>query len=210
MALLEGHDLVCVRGERTVFAGLGFSLEAGDALLLFGPNGSGKSSLLRLTAGLLRPARGTLLWQGVAVIEDAEAHRGRLCYVGHQDPVKPVLTARENLTFWAQLQNGGSGSIDAALERMGLLSLADIPGRFLSAGQRRRLNLARVLAAPAPLWLLDEPTIGLDRASVAAFEAILAEHRANGGVALLATHTTFAVPNARELRLGSFEAEAAT
>jgi len=207
MALLEGHDLVCVRGERTVFAGLGFSLESGDALLLVGPNGSGKSSLLRLVAGLLRPARGTLLWQGIAVIEDAEAHRARLCYVGHQDPVKPVLTARENLAFWARLQNDGGEKVDAALKRMDLLPLEDIPGRFLSAGQKRRLNLARLLAAPVPLWLLDEPTTGLDQASMRTLEAILAEHRARGGVALLATHTTLTVPNARELRLESFAAE---
>jgi heme exporter protein A len=208
MALLEGYDLVCVRGERTVFAGLAFSLDAGGALLIKGPNGSGKSSLLRLAAGLLRPAGGTLSWQGNAILADGESHRARLCYVGHQDPVKPALTVRENLTFWARLRNDGAAPVGAALERLGLSALAEVPGRFLSAGQKRRLNLARLLANPVPLWLLDEPTAALDGASTVVLEGMLAAHRAGGGVVLLATHAPLAMPDADEVRLEAFAIEA--
>ena len=208
MALFEGHDLVCVRGECLVFAGLAFSLDAGGALLLTGPNGSGKSSLLRLAAGLLRSAGGSITWQGEAVLADWESHRARLCHVGHQDPAKPVLTVRENLMFWSRLRSGTATAVDAALERLGLLAFADVPGRFLSAGQKRRLNLARLLANPVPLWLLDEPTAALDRPSTVALEEMLAAHRASGGVVLLATHAPLALPGADELRLETFAAEA--
>jgi heme exporter protein A len=204
MTLLEAQDLVCIRGERAVFGGLSFALEAGEALLLAGPNGSGKSSLLRLVAGLLPPAAGRLLWQGTPVSDDAEAGRARLRYVGHQDPVKPVLTVRENLLFWARLQGGTSAAVEPALARFGLAALGEVPGRMLSAGQRRRLNLARLLLVPAPLWLLDEPTVGLDKAAVAALEAVLAEHRAGGGIVLLATHMALRLPGARELTLDRY------
>ena len=204
MALLEARDLHCVRGERTVFAGLGLALEAGEALLLVGSNGSGKSSLLRLLAGLLKPAAGSILWQGRDVAEEPERHRARLAYVGHQDPVKPVLTVRENLLFWTLLKGGDPAAVPAAMARFALDGLAEVPGRMLSAGERRRLNLARLLAAPAPLWLLDEPTVGLDKASVAALEAVLAEHGRAGGLALIATHLPLALAPARELALAAF------
>ena len=204
MALLEAQDLVCVRGERTVFAALSFALEPGAALVLSGPNGSGKSSLLRLLAGLLRPAAGRILWELSPIADDPQAHRGRLSYVGHQDPVKPVLSVRENLTFWTRLKGGADRAVSHALERFGLLALADVPGRMLSAGERRRLNLARLLSAPAPLWLLDEPTVGLDKGSVAALEAVLAAHRAQGGLLLIATHLPLALAGASELGLARF------
>src|SRR5208282_3205269 len=204
MALLEAQDLVCVRGERTVFAALSLALEPGEALVLSGPNGSGKSSLLRLLAGLLRPAAGRILWELSPIADDPQAHRGRLSYVGHQDPVKPVLSVRENLTFWTRLKGGADRAVSHALERFGLLALADVPGRMLSAGERRRLNLARLLSAPAPLWLLDEPTVGLDKGSVAALEAVLAAHRAQGGLLLIATHLPLALAGASELGLARF------
>ena len=204
MALLEAQDLVCVRGERTVFAGLSLALEAGEALVLSGPNGSGKSSLLRLLAGLLRPATGRILWQRSPIADDPQAHRGRLAYVGHQDPVKPVLSVRENLVFWTRLKGGAERAVSQALERFGLLALADVPGRMLSAGERRRLNLARLLSAPAPLWLLDEPTVGLDKGSVAALEAVLAAHRREGGLLLIATHLPLALAGSRELGLARY------
>lgn len=208
MAALEAQELVCVRGERVVFAGLGFTLEAGGALLLTGANGSGKSSLLRVLAGLLRAADGQVLWNGVSIGADPEAHRRRLRYVGHQDPVKPVLTVRENLEFWAQLQGSGTGLVDDALERFGLAALSAEQGRLLSAGQRRRLNLARLIAGmpdpPAPLWLLDEPSAGLDAGSVATLEAVLEFHREAGGLVVLATHIELDLPGAVELDLESF------
>lgn len=203
--------LACVRGERLVFAGLGFSLGAGEALLLLGPNGSGKSSLLRLLAGLLRPAAGHLLWNGQPVAEDREMHAGRLHYVGHHDAIKPVLSVHENLRFWAQLHDPRAGDVMArtALERLGLWHLADVPGKLLSAGQKRRLNLARVLAAPAPLWLLDEPTVALDRAAVKALETLIGEHRAAGGMVVLSTHAEVDLPGARVLQLDRFAPRAA-
>ncbi len=150
MPQFTGADLVCFRGGRTVFAGLDFTLEPGSALLLRGPNGSGKSSLLRLMAGLARPLEGAVHWHGEDIATDPEAHNARLHYVGHADPVKPVLTVGENLQFWAQMKNGGEeGDVGAALGQLGIGHLENVPGRFLSAGQKRRVNLARLLAAPA-------------------------------------------------------------
>jgi heme exporter protein A len=202
--LFAGEDLACIRGERAVFAGLSFALERGGALLLTGPNGSGKSSLLRMLAGLLPPASGRLLWDGISLAEDPSAHRERLHFIGHQDAVKPVLSAAETLNFWAGLRSGDA--TEAALRRLGLEHLAGTPGRFLSAGQKRRVNLARLLASPAPLWLLDEPTTGLDRVAVAAFEAALADHRAGGGMVVASTHTPLELPGARTLRLDDYPA----
>jgi heme exporter protein A len=207
-SVFAGRGLVCVRGERLVFSGLDFALAAGDALVLLGPNGSGKSSLLRLMAGLLRPAAGELLWNGLPVAQDPEAHAGRIHYVGHHDAVKPVLSAAENLRFWARLHEPcaetAGRAVTAALARLGLEALANVPGKMLSAGQKRRLNLARLLAAPAPVWLLDEPTTALDKASVAALEAVIAEHRAGGGMVVVSTHLDIALPGCREMRLDEF------
>jgi heme exporter protein A len=195
-----GHDLSCIRAERLIFTGLDFDLAGGGALKLTGPNGSGKSSLLRLMAGLLPAASGTLAWRGCDPADEPEAFRAALRYLGHQDAVKPALTVAENLDFWAGLQ-GGQGGAAAALDAFGLATLAPVPARFLSAGQRRRLALARLVAAPGRLWLLDEPTVGLDRPSVAALEAVIARHRAAGGMVVVATHTDIALPGAVELGL---------
>lgn len=198
MGTFGGDNLACVRGERMVFRALSFGLESGGALVLRGPNGAGKSSLLRLCAGFLDPAEGRLLWDGTAV--DADAHRARLAYVGHLDAVKPALTLRENLAFWAAL---GGGDADAALERFGLTALADVPGRYLSAGQKRRANLARLLVTPATLWLLDEPTTALDAGAVALFAGLVAEHRARGGMVMAATHTDLGFGTAATLEFGT-------
>lgn len=205
MSLFEGRDLFCVRGERPVFAGLGFALAAGGALVLAGPNGSGKSSLLRLMAGLLRPAAGALLWDGQPVIRDPEAHRARLQYLGHLDAVKPVLSAAENLTFWAALRgHGESGTVTEALEAFAIARLADLPGRMLSAGQKRRLALARLLVAPAEVWLLDEPTVGLDQESLGRLSGAIAAHRARGGRVVAATHAPMDMDGAQVLALDRF------
>ena len=199
---LAGRGLECVRGERTVFSGLDFAAPPGGALVLRGPNGSGKTSLLRLIAGLLEPAAGTITWNGEPVDDDAEAHHARLRYVGHLDAVKPALTVAENLAFWAGLHGGGRGSA-AALDRLGLGHLADVPAQLLSAGQRRRLALARIVAAPAALWLLDEPTVTLDEDAVGVVEALIAAHRADGGLVVVATHTSLQLPEAEALDLGA-------
>lgn len=206
MPVFTGSELTCLRGDRLVFTGLEFRIAPGDALVLLGPNGSGKSSLLRLMAGLLRPFRGALAWDGAPVTDDPDGHRARIRYVGHLDAVKPVLSALENLTFWAML--GGAedprGAALTALDRLGVPQIAAVPGRYLSAGQKRRLNLARIMAAPAALWLLDEPTVALDRAAIALFEEIIAEHRAGGGMVAVSTHTDIALPGAAELHLDDF------
>lgn len=202
MANFEGRSLHCRRGGRDVFAELSFALPPGGALLLTGPNGSGKSSLLRLMAGLLKPAGGELLWDGQPIAEAPEEHAARLHYLGHLDAVKPVLSVAENLSFWADLR-GTAPALDAALERFALTELAAVPGRLLSAGQRRRLALARLIAAPADLWLLDEPSVGLDHASVARLAEALAAHRAAGGRVVVATHTALQLANPVHLSMDS-------
>ena len=202
--MLEARDLACLRGERAVFAGVSFRAAPGAALLLTGANGAGKSTLLRLLAGLLRPAAGALLWEGGDALADRAGHARRLRYLPPQDALKPALTARENLLFAARLlgDSGGGGDPDAALDALGLLPLAELPVRLLSTGQRRRLALARLALAPAaPLWLLDEPTLGLDAASVSRLGGLLARHRARGGAVVAATHLPLPLPGAVELRL---------
>jgi len=196
--MLEGEDLACWRGERAVFAGLSFALAPGGALLLTGANGAGKSSLLRLVAGLIRPVEGRLLWNGEDAMSDLPTHAGRLRYLSHADALKPSLTARENLDFYARLWGG---QVMPALAALGLTDLADLPARVLSSGQKRRLALARLALAPAALWLLDEPTVGLDAASVERLGALLAAHRGGGGMVLAATHLPLPLPDAGELRL---------
>ena len=196
--MLEAQDLACRRGERAIFAGLSFRLAPGEALLLLGANGSGKSSLLRLLAGLLAPAEGRLLWDGTDALADRAAHATRLRYLAHQEALKPSLTATESLDFFARLWGGTPA---AALARLDLSPLADLPVRLLSAGQRRRLALARLALAPVPLWLLDEPTLGLDASAVGRLGGLLASHRAAGGMVLAATHVPLPLPGARELQL---------
>jgi heme exporter protein A len=196
--MLEGEELACWRGERAVFAGLRFAVPPGGALLLTGANGAGKSSLLRLLAGLIPAAEGRLLWQGEDALADRVAHARRVRYLSHADALKPSLTARENLAFFARLWGG---EVAPALEALGLAELADLPARVLSSGQKRRLALARLALAPTPIWLLDEPTVGLDAASVGRLGALLAAHRARGGLVLAATHLPLPLPDARELRL---------
>jgi len=194
--VLRVEDLACWRGERAVFAGLSFSLEAGEAVALLGPNGAGKSSLLRVLAGLLPAAEGRILWAGKDVRQDAPSHAVRLRYLGHLDALKPALSVRENLAFHAALSGG---DVDAALGSMALAPLAELPARVLSAGQRRRLAIARLALAPAALWLLDEPTVGLDTASIARFGRLLAAHCGQGGMVLAATHVPLPLAGGRQL-----------
>ena len=186
MGQFTGSGLSSFRGQRLVFRGLDFDVGEGAMLHLGGPNGSGKSTLLRIMAGLLPVIEGQLRWDGTPLAEDRDGHRARLLYVGHADAVKGALSVTENLQFWCDMSGGGD--MAGALERFNLGSLADLPARFLSAGQRRRLNLARLAAVPAALWLLDEPAASLDIASAAILEQAIARHLADGGCAVMASH----------------------
>lgn len=196
--MLTADDVAVFRGERLVFAELSFRVPAGGALVLAGPNGSGKSTLLRLLAGLVRPAAGRVLWNSADTFADLAGHGRLVAYLGHQDAVKPGLTVTENLRFAAAVSGR---PVLAALEAVGLETLADLPARMLSAGQKRRLALSRLVLSSAPLWLLDEPTLGLDTGSIERFGTLLAEHRAAGGIIVAATHVPLPLPDAAGLRL---------
>ncbi|MFO1150788.1 MAG: heme ABC exporter ATP-binding protein CcmA [Alsobacter sp.] len=197
---LIADALSCQRSGRTVFEGLSFRVEPGASLLLTGRNGAGKSSLLLILAGLLEPAGGALR------AEEGDPERSlaeQAHYVGHRDALKPSLTPLEALDFWQAMLGPGRTQPEAALERMGLGHALDLPCGYLSAGQRKRLALARLLVSHRPLWLLDEPTAALDTASQALFEGLVAEHLAAGGLAVAATHFPLAFPAATTLRIGS-------
>ena len=205
MAQFSGSQLQCIRGERIVFSGLDFTLDSGQALVLQGPNGSGKSSLLRLMAGLLRPEAGSLVWDSEKTHEDPDAHGARQHYIGHGNAIKPALSVSENLSFWAGLRESQEGfGVETALDRFEIAHLANLPARFLSAGQCRRLALARLLAAPAPLWLLDEPANALDARSTEILADVIGEHRARGGMVVLATHARDVPGDMQSLELSAF------
>ncbi|HWD59680.1 MAG TPA: heme ABC exporter ATP-binding protein CcmA [Stellaceae bacterium] len=203
---LIAEGLACRRGERLVFAGLGFVLPPGGALVLTGANGSGKSSLLRLLATLLAPAAGQLVWHGAPVVYDPGRYRASLDYVGHFDAIKPALAVRETLAFWAGLRGIAAPRLDAALAAFGLDTIADWPCRWLSAGQRRRLALARLIAAPAAIWLLDEPTAALDADGEQRLLTVIEAHRAAGGRVAIATHQALGLSGPHRLALEDFAA----
>ncbi len=177
---------------------VGFTMSPGAALLLTGANGAGKSTLLRLLAGLRRPDGGRILWDGAPITDDPGGHAARCGFIGEQNALKPGLTAAENLRFAA-----AGRAIAPALAAFDLAGLADLPTRMLSAGQRRRLALARLLVGTATLWLLDEPTLGLDAASVERLGTVLAAHRDRGGLVVAATHLALPLAGATPLRLGA-------
>ncbi|MBI3703529.1 MAG: heme ABC exporter ATP-binding protein CcmA [Rhizobiales bacterium] len=196
---LTGDNLTCQRGGRTVFSGLYFSLSGGEAMMVVGRNGAGKSSLLRMIAGLICISAGRLdLSGGEADATLAEqAH-----YLGHQDALKPSLSVIENLRFWADFLGAAGATLEPALAAVDLTPLAYMPAAYLSAGQKRRLSIARLIAAKRPLWLLDEPTSALDVQSQDRLAGLMRSHLAGGGMIMAATHGPIGLENARELRVG--------
>jgi len=195
---VEAEGLACVRGSRPVFREVNFRVERGRTLVVEGPNGSGKTSLLRLIAGLLAPADGTISFSsGAARVEDGE-ERGRFVdWLGHHDASKPQLTAAESLRFFARLYGATGDGIPTLIESVGLSRTAALPCQYLSAGQKRRLALARLKLCGRPLWLLDEPLASLDTAGKSLLLDLLREHLAAGGLAVIATHDPLDLEAAR-------------
>jgi heme exporter protein A len=203
---LSASNLACHRGGREVFAGVSFAVAAGEVLAVTGRNGAGKSSLLRTVVGLVRVAQGSLTLEGgdreLTIAEQAH-------YLGHQDALKPSLSVAENLKFWAFFLGRKAADIAAALAAVGLDSLADLPAAYLSAGQRRRLSIARLLAVKRPIWLLDEPMSTLDAAAQERLGGLMRAHLAEGGLVLAATHGPLGIAATRELRLDEIGGAAA-
>ena len=201
---LAGRQLACIRGGREGFAGLDFAADSGDALVVTGRNGAGKTTLLRMIAGLLAPAQGEIVLEGG---DDQLSLPEQAHYLGHRDALKPSLTVSENLRFWgAYLGQTHPGPADdrapAALDAVGLVDLAALPAGYLSAGQRRRLSIARLIAAPRPIWLLDEPTAALDVAAQGRLAELMRAHLSGGGLIVAATHGPLGLDGAKELRIG--------
>jgi heme exporter protein A len=195
---LEGRALACSRGGRQVFSGLEFGVGSGEALLVTGRNGAGKSSLLRMLAGLVRVGGGEL---NLAGGDPEKTLPEQAHYLGHLDALKPSLTVMENLDFWTRYL-GGQGAPPTALATVGLGALTDLPAAYLSAGQRRRLSLARLLSVPRPLWLLDEPVSALDREAQDMLAGLMRQHLSAGGMIVAATHGPIGLDQTKELRLG--------
>ena len=195
---LSGRGLRCVRGGREVFSGLDFEVSSGQALAVTGPNGAGKTSLLRLIAGLLALPGGSIDLDGgdSELTLPEQAH-----YLGHRDALKPSLSVSENLAFWRDFLGGEAADAAASLATVGLDHTAQLPAAVLSAGQRRRLSIARLLAVRRAVWLLDEPTSALDTAGQAMFAALMRDHLGGGGLIVAATHAPLEVA-ANELRMG--------
>lgn len=195
---LNAEELACNRGGREVFRGLSFALSSGEAMVISGRNGAGKSSLLRMIAGLVRCAAGQLTLDG----GERDTPLAEQChYLGHQDAMKPSLTVSENLQFWTEFFGARTHTIESALQAVGLAALTDLPAAFLSAGQRRRLSIARLVSVQRPIWLLDEPTSALDSPSQKRLAELMQGHLAGGGMIVAAAHGPIGLERARELKL---------
>ena len=203
--MLEADNLECVRGERRLFAGLGFQLAAGELLYLQGKNGAGKTSLLRMLIGLLPPEAGEIRWRGKSIHDATDEFRAELCYLGHHNAIKEELTPLENLLASARLADETLSEDDAldALEQVGLAGREDLACKYLSQGQKRRVALARLVKERRALWILDEPFVALDVAAVDWLARLISAHLQRGGLAVMTTHQLVQIPagTVRELRL---------
>jgi len=199
---VEAHDLACVRGGRNVFHGVSFEIASGKALALEGPNGAGKTSTLRMLAGLLSQAEGTIIFRDGdgTIVADGEERSRLVAWLGHQNGIKAQLSVAENADFFAKLF--GAGGYAQIIQRVGLGELAELPAAYLSAGQMRRLALTRLVLSHRPLWLLDEPMASLDRSGRALATGLIEEHCASGGIAIVASHEPLSLASAK-LVLGS-------
>ena len=203
--MLEASNLECIRGERSLFAGVGFRLAAGEMLYLQGSNGSGKTSLMRILCGLSHPVAGEIRWRGQTIAALGEDYRRELCYLGHHNAIKEELTPLENLLAAARLADEALDEGDAldALERVGLAGREELACRYLSQGQKRRVALARLVNERRPLWVLDEPYVALDAAAIELVAGLIGAHLQRGGLAVLTTHQPVNIVAGRvcELRL---------
>ena len=204
-ALLSVQDLAVFRGEHCLFSGLGFSIAQGEVMQLHGDNGSGKTSLIRALCTLLPIQEGTISWRGVELPASRDQYFSEMAYAGHSDGIKGDLTVRENLQFVASLRAESAPDIDQIIEQVGLTSRSDLPCRALSAGQRRRVTLARLKLTNALLWILDEPLTSLDIHGRALVEQMIVQHAASGGAVIFTTHQPLALDGCdiRSLALGS-------
>jgi heme exporter protein A len=205
--MLSTSELSCVRGDRRLFSGLGFELEPGERLHIGGENGAGKTSLLRILCGLSPPDAGEIRWQSERIRALGDEYRKAVLYLGHYNALKEELTALENLQTSAALAGVCVGDEEGMLllRRVGLAGREELPVRFLSQGQKRRVALARLLWSPAPLWVLDEPFVALDVAAVSWLAKIIGDHVAGGGMAILTSHQEVEIPGGMEkiLRIGA-------
>ncbi|RWL40882.1 MAG: heme ABC exporter ATP-binding protein CcmA [Mesorhizobium sp.] len=196
---LIAENLGGERGGEAVFSNIGFALGQGEALIVTGPNGSGKSTLLRIVAGLLPVARGRVLVEGGGEVFPTVASASH--YLGHLNAMKTALSVEENLGFWRAFQGEPALSVEEALETVALGGLGHLPFGYLSTGQRRRVSIAKLLVSRRPIWLLDEPTAGLDKASEERFAGLMRGHLEDGGIVVAATHLPLGLEGARELQM---------
>lgn len=199
--ILAADPIDVHRGGRLALSAPGFEVAAGQAGVLRGPNGAGKSTLLRALAGLLPVTAGDARLDGLSLTTEREEFTAKVAYAGHLDAVKPAMTVRENLASWAALYETSASGVDPALAAFDLIAIADTSAAYCSAGQKRRLGLSRLLVMRRPVWLLDEPTVSLDAASVALFASAVSDHCRGGGVALAATHIEIGLPDGPRIEI---------
>ena len=201
--LLEARDLTCIRGQRALFEGLSFGISSGECLHVSGENGVGKTSLLRLLSGLSRPEMGEVLWGGKSIVSDSASYRHQLLYMGHRDALKEDLTSLENLEMYAVLDDVALSQENAlaTLWRFGLRGREDLPVSCLSAGQKRRVLMARMITRQAKIWILDEPFNALDSNAVQILQKLIEEHIDAGGIVILTSHQALVIEGLRVLKL---------